>query len=162
MTFLHFTYMYAATNLKKKSAYNKVLAIVCKFLYYGRIQPRSQGLSSLPPLSLRKRPWFTLVTWHSSTNIFSAGRGRVFVYFDTATGRKRIRLTIRLTRHFLNKQSLSYNVSIKMVKRADVIFPQKMNSHKSGQPKSNNFCDRQDNFNVEQLLTFTKIDFVSS
>ena len=108
---------------------------------------------SVPPLTLRKRPWFTLVTWHSSTNIFSLGRGRVFIIFRYC-----------LTRHFLNKQSLSYNVyvSIKKVKRADVIFPQKMNSHKSGQPKSKNFCDRQDNFNVERQLTFTKIDFVSS
>ena len=80
------------------------------------------------------------------------------LYFDTATGRKRI----RLTKHFLDKQSLSYNVSIKKVKRADVVFPQEMNSHKSGQPKSKSFCDRQDNFNVERQLMFTKIDFVSS
>ena len=39
-------------------------------------QPRSQGLSSLPPFSSRIDPqcWFTLVTWHSSTNIFSLGK----------------------------------------------------------------------------------------
>ena len=36
-----------------------------------QMQPRSQGLSSLPPLSLRKD--LTLVTWHSSTNIFPLG-----------------------------------------------------------------------------------------
>ena len=40
---------------------------------HAKYQPRSQGLSSLPPLSLRKRPWLTLVTWHSSTNIFPLG-----------------------------------------------------------------------------------------
>ena len=43
------------------------------------------------------------------------------------------------------------------LKRADVIFPQEMNSHKSSQPKSKSFCDQQDNFNVEGRLTFTKI-----
>ena len=33
-----------------------------------------------------------------------------------------------------------------MVKRADVLYPQEMNSHKSGQPKYKSFRDRQDNF----------------
>ena len=64
------------------------------------------------------------------------------LYFDSATGRT----SIPLTRHFLNKWSLSYSVSIKKVKRADVLYPQEMNSHKSGQLKYKSFRDRQDNF----------------
>ena len=96
-------------------------------------QPRFQGLSSLPPLSFSKRLWHVaLFDKHYPTWVV------ISLYFDPATGRKRI----RLTEHFFNKLPLPYNViSIKKVKRADVIFPQEMNSHKSGQPKNKSFCD---------------------
>ena len=103
-------------------------------------QPRSQGLSSLPPLSLRKDPGWL---WSRGTRRQTFSTRVVFsLYFDSATGRK----SIRLTRHFLNNWSFSYNVSIKKVKRAHVLYPEEMNSHKSGQPKYKSFRDRQDNF----------------
>ena len=70
---------------------------VTKATGLGQLQPRSQGLSSLPPLSLRKTlvdsGHVALVDKHFPTRVVFS------LYFDSATGRK----SIRLTRHFLNK-----------------------------------------------------------
>lgn len=60
------------------------------------------------------------------------------LYFESATGRK----SICLTRHLIFILQWKYQKG----QKSGCLYPQEMNSHKSGQLKYKSFRDRQDNF----------------